>query len=110
MIGRYYILDADHHVVEVDVGTWGRWFSRFENRVVGFTQVTSAVRVSTVVIGIDHRFAKRGPPLLFETMIFGGPLDGYQKRYASYDDAETGHKAAVRKARAAIGQKVKGDC
>lgn len=64
---------------------------------VGRTQITPEVTVSTVFLGLDHGWGK-GPPILFETMIFGGPLDDYQVRYSSWDDAETGHKVAVRKA------------
>ena len=77
-----------------------------DSRVVGYTEITSETFVSTIFIGIDHRHYGKGPPLLFETMIFNGPLDGYQWRYASWDDASTGHRAAVTKARSAIGQKV----
>ena len=39
-------------------------------------------------------------------MIFGGPLADSQWRYASHDDAMTGHRMAVAKAREAIGQRV----
>jgi hypothetical protein len=104
---KYYVLDANNNVVEAKLEAWGIWFSHIDNRVIGLTDITSQIRVSTVFIGIDHRFFGRGPPLLFETMIFGGPLDQYQRRYASYDDAQTGHQVAVRKAREAIGQKIK---
>jgi hypothetical protein len=48
----------------------------------------------------------KGPPILFETMIFGGPLHEYCWRYASWDDAQAGHKAAVRKAHEAVGHRV----
>ena len=100
---KTYILDADNHVVEVDMITWAKsFFEDFEHRVVGCTKITSKCTVSTVFLGIDHRH----PPILFETMIFGGPLDGESSRYSSYDDAETGHRAFVAKARAAIGQRV----
>jgi hypothetical protein len=102
----YYILDADNHAVEVDLLTWGMWFEDADNRAVRYTQITSAVAVSTVFLGINHRVFSKGPPLLFETLIFGGPLDGEGARYSSYDDAETGHATFVRKARAAIGQRV----
>jgi hypothetical protein len=106
---RYYILDANNNVVDVgdDVMTWGRWFEHADNRIVGYTEITSECCVSTVFLGLDHRFFDDGPPLIFETIIFGGPLDEEQWRYSSYNDAETGHKAAVRKAREAIGQKMK---
>ena len=35
------------------------------------------IKISTVFIGIDHQFLKSGPPLLFETMVFGGELDEF---------------------------------
>lgn len=105
---KLYVLDADNCVVEVfDWMTWGK-FMEDGNRIVGWTGITSETQVSTVFIGIDHRLYGKGPPVLFETMIVGGPLDEYQWRYSSYDDAMIGHKAAVRKAREAIGQLVGG--
>jgi hypothetical protein len=52
-------------------------------------------RVSTVFMGIDHNFTRGGPPLLFETMIFGGPEDGFQARYSTWDEAEAGHAVAL---------------
>jgi hypothetical protein len=32
---------------------------------------------------------------LFETMVFGGPLNGEMDRYATWDEAEAGHKAML---------------
>jgi hypothetical protein len=94
----YYILDAEGRPAAVDLLQWGRWFEN-ANRVIDYTEITSEVRVSTVFLGVDRRLWGDGPPLLFETMIFGGPLNENQWRYASRDDALTGHAAAVRKAR-----------
>jgi hypothetical protein len=104
---KHYILDADNQVVETDMMTWAMWLEE-GNRRVGYTEITSEISVSTVFIGIDHRFPGmgKGPPILFETMIFGGPLDQSTWRYTSWDDADTGHRAAVSKARKATGQKV----
>jgi hypothetical protein len=99
---KYYILNAEHHAVEASLLEWAKWFEEISNRLVGYTQVTSEISVSTVFLGIDHRWHDDGPPLLFETMIFGGPLDKKMWRYSSWDDAEAGHAAAVRKARTAI--------
>jgi len=48
------------------------------------------VVVSTVFLGLDH--SVRGPPQLFESMVFGGPLDGTQHRYSTWEEAERGHK------------------
>ena len=100
----YYTLDADNRPVRTDLLSWGEMMNG-NRRFVGYTEITSELRVSTVFIGIDHRHYGKGPPLLFETMIFGGPLDGHQWRYASWDDAQTGHQAAVSKAHKAIGHK-----
>ena len=105
---RWYILDADNNIVKTDLMTWARWLEDVPHaRIVGLTQITSKITVSTVFLGLDHRWFDDGPPILFETMIFGGPLDDEMWRYSSYDDAEVGHVMAVKKARAAIGQKVK---
>jgi len=107
---RHYILDADNHTVEVDLLTWAEWKARGDqNCRVDFTQVNSECSVSTVFMGLDHRYFGEGPPVLFETMIFGGPpeIDERQWRWCSWDDAEVGHKTVVRIARAACGIKVK---
>jgi hypothetical protein len=104
----YYMLDGQRVVPCTSFLSWAHWFED-ANRCVGYTQITSQCNVSTTFLGLDHRHFGDGPPLVFETMIFGGPdeIAGSQWRYSSWDDAEIGHKAAVRKAREALGQKVK---
>lgn len=66
-----------------------------DDRIVARTEVGSAT-VSTVFLALDHNHG-RGPPLLFETMIFTatGAAHGYQERYATWDEAESGHARAV---------------
>jgi hypothetical protein len=101
MKGFWYILDHERRPVPVDdVLTWGRWLEQVENLHVADERV-GEVRVSTVFLGLDHRHDGQGPPLLFETLIFGGPLNGEMWRYSTWDDAEAGHAMAVKKARAA---------
>lgn len=39
---------------------------------VAFTEIAEGCEVSTVFIGLDHRFSDTGPPLVFETMAFWG--------------------------------------
>lgn len=96
----YYILDANNQPVPVDdILEWGRFFAKAD-RHVAKTDI-NGVFISTVFLGIDHRLDDSGPPLLFETMVFGGVLNEYQWRYSSWDDALTGHKTAVRKVREA---------
>jgi len=56
-------------------------------------------RVSTVFLGIDHSHRPDGEPVLFETMIFGGPLDQEMRRYHTWEEAEKGHAEMVRLAK-----------
>lgn len=53
---------------------------------------TKTVRVSTVFLGLDHNFRAAGPPILWETLVFGGVLDGEMRRYASREAALLGHQ------------------
>jgi hypothetical protein len=61
--------------------------------------VFPGVEVSTVFLSLNHSFAN-GPPLVFETMVFGGPLDGQQDRYSTRADALAGHARMVELVRA----------
>jgi len=54
------------------------------------------VRVSTVFLGLDHAL-DGGPPHIFETMVFGGTLDGEQERYSTWEQAEAGHARWVKR-------------
>ncbi len=61
------------------------------------------VRISTVFLTIDHSWSG-GPPILFETMVFGGPeeIDRWQERYSTLEDARAGHERAVAMVRKAM--------
>jgi len=64
--------------------------------------VIGEVTVSTLFMGIDanpNRYA--GRPILWETMVFGGPLDGEQFRYETRQQAHAGHEVMCAKVRAA---------
>lgn len=81
---------------------WSAWMFGDESkrRIVEKTPVAGGIiEVSTVFLGLNHRHFGDGPPLLFETMVFGLTMeDGdMQWRYSTWDDAEAGHKATVRK-------------
>ena len=87
-----YILDGKQ-VVSADFMEWAKWFETADRRVAK-TTVNDEVNVSTVFLGLDHSFGD-GPPLLFETMIFGGEHDQYQELFETWDQAEEGHTVAV---------------
>lgn len=92
-----YILENREPVLCPDLMTWANWFEHDEPRRVGYTEFEGG-HVSTVFLGLDHRFGD-GVPLLFETMIFGGPHDQYQDRYTTWAEAEAGHAKALSIAR-----------
>lgn len=96
----HYILAADGQtpVPVADVMEWARMFGDTERRRVAHDILSDKVRVSTVFLGLDHSWGG-GPPLLWETMIFGGPHDEYQERYSTYADAVAGHARALALAR-----------
>jgi hypothetical protein len=94
----YWKLDAENHVVRAkNLHDWAQWFEDGGNRIVEQTTVGQGIVVSTVFLGLDHRFHGDGPPSVGETMVFGGPLHGEMDRYSSWDDAETGHKMMVKR-------------
>ena len=58
--------------------------------------------VSTVFLGLDFSLGRVGPPVLWETMVFGDVGDDgdvgwgrYQKRYRSLQEAREGHRQTV---------------
>ena len=92
-----YILDPDGQpqLVE-DVLEWARWLETSNTeRIVVQTELDGDILISTVFLALDHSFGRELQPILWETMIFGGPHDGYQERYTSHADAEAGHRRAV---------------
>lgn len=92
----WYVLDENHvPVPEPDVLKAALFFEDFSKRCVAQHQVGES-HVSTVFLGLDHNFSSSGPPLLFETRIEGGPLDGEQERYATWSEATAGHCSYLR--------------
>jgi hypothetical protein len=90
----FYILDEEHRPVPcTDIMVWGPWFQNFENRRVARTRIGDS-EISTVFLGMDHGFRQH---LWFETMVFGGTLDGEQDCYETWEQAEQGHEAMVRR-------------
>lgn len=74
-------------------------------RRIGHAAITTdrgRVVVSTVFLALDHSFTHVGPPVLWETMTFGGPLDDETIRYSSAEAARAGHAEAVTHALTAI--------
>lgn len=90
-----------------DTETWARMLET-EARHVGLKKLWfGSIVISTVWLGIDHDFSygalrrsldEPNPhPIIFETMVFIRGRSGEQWRYRTIDEAEAGHKRAVRK-------------
>lgn len=93
-----YVLDDEGHAVpEPDTLAWGRWYeAAWPRRIVAKTTVGEA-EISTVFLAMDHNHMGDGPPILWETLIFGGRFDQHMWRHSSVAEARACH-AAIRDA------------
>jgi hypothetical protein len=89
----YILNESGEPVPEPDASKWSQWFENADRIVQQDT--IGDVGVATVFPGADHNYFGDGPPLLWETMIFGGDHDGYRDRYASRAAALAGHDQAL---------------
>lgn len=97
-MSEHYILGGKdgRTPVPTDLMTWAKALKKV--RHVAVAELSDGVRISTVFLGLDHSFGD-GPPLLFETMIFNGPHDGYCERCSTWEQAEEQHAQALKVAR-----------
>lgn len=95
-----YILDSKGRpVVEPDLFKWARWIETAKRHVGD--DFFGEVRVSTIFLGLDHNYAMEGPPVLWETLIFGGKLDQHLWRCSgTWEQAEAMHAQAVAQVKA----------
>ncbi len=111
----YWILDDQGEPVpcDDDVLVWARWFEEQHeiHRRSGHSPLHVAstsvgdVWISTVFLAIDHNFLMIGPPLLFETKVFG--LEGedserYDCRHHTRHQALAHHDQVVAELRAKV--------
>ena len=102
-MAHFFVLDEDGNPLPLereDILLWGRWMENHPaQRIVSQDTVVNKngedVQVSTVFLGINHNYFGEDPPILWETMIFGGPHDQRQWRYSSRKAAMDGHVRAM---------------
>lgn len=84
-----YVLDDEGEPKPADLHAWAQ-FVEHGDRTLEATKVSDdpEVVVSTVFLGLSIYH-------MWETMIFGGPHDGYQTRHATRAQAALGHARAV---------------
>ena len=89
----HYILNDDHTISEVeDVIEWAGLFENGNRQI--YDDTIGDVRISTVFLGLNHGYDPDQPPILFETMIFGGDRDQEMCRCSTYEQCESMHKTA----------------
>lgn len=94
-MNRYILTDSGEIQQVHDLEQWAKWIeTNNSKRIVAKTRVNTGVEVSTIFLGLDHQFGD-GPPLLFETLVFGGQYDQEQWRWSTRTQAISEHDQIV---------------
>lgn len=103
---RHYILEGTQPRLSEDLDEWQRAFMDAHRNLLALSILRRDVEVSTVFLCLDFNHARMLnpdlPPILFETHVFGGALDGEEQRYYTWNEAMTGHGIMVGRARDAL--------
>lgn len=104
---HFYILD-DQGVPTPTANEekWAKWFATSYDKRIVASYATSytdpfnpeqryKIAIVTAFLGVDHNFAGYGPPVLFETIVQGGLLDGERLRHTSLAQAKAVHACLV---------------
>jgi len=97
-----YILNEDHSFSKVSMYEYHDWNEDYgfnglkEDRKTIDRYESKEFTVSTVFLGLDHSFEENEPPILFETLVFNGNLDGEMRRYHTWEEAVKGHNNMVK--------------
>lgn len=74
---------------------WAQDYEDHAKRQVAVSRTIYGEKLSTVWLGLDHRFGGEGPPLIFETMLFmKSNKNDLQWRYSTEEEAKEGHRRA----------------
>lgn len=91
-----YVIVKGQPIHEPDLYKWSDWYQRNHRRHrIGDTRIGDQ-RISTRNMGLDLAWGRSNPPVLWETMIFGGPHDMAQWRYTSRQAAIETHTRIVK--------------
>lgn len=99
---KFWILDDEGIPKPVSsVEEWAKFYNRNERFIARYER--DGYLVSTVFLGLDHNFFGKGPPILFETMVFddgeGDSILGSEincERSSTKDDALIVHERMVK--------------
>lgn len=93
----WYILNKDHTYRKASVVEYCQWDTDYEpeskKRVAMYE--SQDFTISTVFLGLDHSGGV-GNPIVFETLVMGGDLDGNMNRYSTWEEAVEGHNRMIK--------------
>lgn len=94
MRNQIFVLDKKGNpVAELDFQTWADWMWKVDRRVAD--EQVGASMISTVFLGLDHNWTGDFP-VLWETLVFDGPMDQECERCSgSREQAEAMHARMV---------------
>lgn len=90
----------------ISIEEWIRGFEDRGKKRVAKTKIGDS-EVSTVWLGLDRAWGD-GPPLIFETLVFDGPLDMEMDRYSTEEQALKGHEEMCARVRASLTEEEEG--
>jgi hypothetical protein len=96
MSSNYCYKLVGKEAVPCDFDAWASFFfdpAHLSERQVAYDYLGGGVRVCTTFIGVVTN--PRGKPLLFETLVRGGPRDCETRKYATWAEAADGHARLV---------------
>lgn len=95
-LGPMWYLDDNNTPQQCTFEEYSKHYKEYEAKRMAKRLKTTIgeCEVSTVFLSHNHSYTD-GPPVLWETLVFGGNLAGERDRYTSYDDALEGHKNMV---------------
>lgn len=93
----WYLLDGDGNPVATDDTRAADALLRDGAKRRVARDEIGGVTVSTVFLSLNHQYDAGGPPLVFETLVIGGPMDQEMDRYSTRAEAIAGHANMVRR-------------
>ncbi|MDZ8108967.1 MAG: hypothetical protein RM338_25545 [Nostoc sp. DedQUE12a] len=89
---KYYILEGKNPVAIESFKDWNLWMASasFRDTTVMLNELKDCL-ISTKFVGINLNPHPSGKPMIFETLVIGGPLDGKRNWYPTWNEAIQGH-------------------
>ena len=93
MTSQYYKLEGQTPVAVESFIEWSLWIMSAANATVMLNELKDSI-ISTRFVGIDLNPGScnsESKPMVFETLVMGGTLDGKRNFYPTWDEAIQGH-------------------